>query len=236
MLLLVAAVLALGSETTAPAPWRRVEAGVEHLRLPEGETELLRFDLDLYQVNVVVPGAGQPRTAADIRAEQKAALAINGGFFDTDGRPLGLRIGDGKVILGLRRRVDWGVLLVRDGRAAIVHSRDYVPDARISAAVQVGPRILIEGQVPPLKPQSARRTAVAVDPSGRFLTIVVTRARASATGLGQLLARLGFHHALMFDGGPSTQLSASVGAFSLEVPGLYPVPDLLFVAPRARRP
>lgn len=238
MLLLVVAVLALGSETTAPAPapWRRVEPGVEHLRLPEDEAELLRFDLDLYQVNVVVPGAGQPRTAAAVRAEQKAALAINGGFFDTDGRPLGLRIGDGKVILGLRRRVDWGVLLVRDGRAAIVHSRDYVADAGISAAVQVGPRILIEGQVPPLKPQSARRTAVAVDPSGRFLTIVVTRARASATGLGELLARLGFHHAVMFDGGPSTQLSASVGTFSLEVPGLYPVPDLLFVAPRPRRP
>ena len=195
---------------------------------------MLRFDLDLYQVNVVVPGAGQPRTAAAVRAEQKAALAINGGFFDTDGRPLGLRIGDGKVILGLRRRVDWGVLLVRDGRAAIVHSRDYVADA---AYQRGGPG----RSAHPDRGTGAAAQATIGAPNrgrGRSLGAFSHHRRHPRPRLGDRLGERwrgsGFTTAVMFDGGPSTQLSASVGPFSLEVPGLYPVPDALFVVPRAR--
>ena len=53
-----------------------------------------------------------------------------------------------------------------------------------------------------------------------------------AGALARTLERLGFHRALMLDGGPSTQLSAQLGAFSLDIAGGYAVPDLLLIRSR----
>ena len=233
---LVATLILLSAGEPAPAPaaapWRRIAAGAEHLHLDDLDGEALRFDLGLFDVGIVVPGAAQPLTAAHVRLQQRAVLASNGGFFDTEGRSLGLRIAAGKTVIGLRPRVDWGVLVIRAGRAAIVHSREYQPAPDITAAIQVGPRVLVQGQVPGLKPQSSRRTAVGVDRDGKHLTVLATRSRVSASELGETLRRLGCENALLLDGGPSTQLSAAVGDLALELPGGYPVPDALFIVPR----
>src|SRR6185436_16652144 len=103
---------------------------------PDLDGELLRFDLRRVRASVVVPGPRRPLTAARARSEAGAdtLLAVNGGFFDTAGASLGLRIVAGKVAQGLRPRVDWGVLLLREGAAAIVHSREYAPDPALLGA------------------------------------------------------------------------------------------------------
>jgi hypothetical protein len=233
-LLVALAVAPDAAAPPAPAGWRAVAEGVDHLRLPELDAELVRFDLARFRVEVVVPGVARPLTATALRREEGAVLAVNGGFFDTDGRPLGLRISRGRRVVPLRKVVDWGVLLLRDGGADLVHSTAYPktgPDPAPNA-LQVGPRILIGGRPPRLKPQAARRTAVALDPGGRSLTFVVARRRIEAVALADALARLGFDRALMLDGGPSTQLSAEIGELRLEVGGGYPVPDGLVVRPR----
>jgi hypothetical protein len=216
----------------APAAWQPLGEGAHRLTLPEGEAQLFRFQLDRFRAEVVVTGVERPLTAAELRKEQRAVLAVNGGFFDEDGRPLGLRIARGRTIKGLRPRVDWGVLLLREGRASIVHSREYAADPVITGAIQVGPRILVDGQPTRLKPQTSRRTAVALDREGRSLTIVVTRRSIGADELAAALERLGYFQALLLDGGPSTQLSLELGKHSLEVFGGYPVPDGLVVLPR----
>jgi uncharacterized protein YigE (DUF2233 family) len=212
--------------------WQPLAEGAHRLSVPEGEAQLFRFQLSHFRADVVVTGAARPLTAADLRKEQRAALAVNGGFFDEDGRPLGLRIARGRTIIGLRSRVDWGVLLLRDGRASIVHSREYAADPAVTGAIQVGPRILVDGRPTRLKPQTSRRTAVALDRDGRSLTIVVTRRSIAADELAAVLERLGYFQALLLDGGPSTQLSLELGKTSLEVFGGYPVPDGLVVFPR----
>lgn len=214
--------------------WRALAAGAEHLRVDDDglRVELLRFDLAKYRPEIVVPGSERPRTAAALREETGAVAAINGGFFDPQWRSLGLRIATSKTIIGLRPRVDWGVLLVRGDRAQIVHSREFRADPAIEQAIQVGPRLLAGGQPLKLKPQSARRTAVALDRDGRTLTLVVTEGATEARRLAELLARLGFHAALMLDGGPSTQLSAALGDLRLDLRGGYPVPDALLVRRR----
>jgi uncharacterized protein YigE (DUF2233 family) len=222
-------VLAAPAAAQPKPAWRSVGRGIEHLSLAAFDADLVRFDLAHHRVDVLVPGARAPLTAVHARAQEGAIAAVNGGFFDTDGRPLGLRIAGGKTLLGLRPRVDWGVLEIRRDHARIVHSRAYAASPEILAAVQVGPRILVEKKVPTLKPQTARRTAVAVDADGRHLTIIVTRTRILAADLGRALAGLGFSDALMLDGGPSTQISLVAGGFNLDVPGGYPVPDLLVV-------
>jgi uncharacterized protein YigE (DUF2233 family) len=236
----LASVVALALTAVPPSPaspaWVPLAPGAEHLRIDPGPIELYRFDLEAFRADVAVPGAAKPATAAELRRQTGAVLVVNGGFFDTEGRPLGLRIADGRKVIGLRSVVDWGVLVLRPGRAAIVHSRDYATAAAaapaVSGAIQVGPRILIGGQVPGLKPQAARRTAVAIEADGRRLTVVVAHARVQAADLGRTLAGLGFKDALMLDGGPSTQLSAAIGGLTREIPGGYAVPDALVIRSR----
>jgi len=234
--MLALAGLAPAASSPSASAWTALAAGAEHLHIDDGDIDLFRFDLTRFRADVAVPGAGGPMTAAELRRDSGAALVVNGGFFDTDGRSLGLRIASGRQLIKLRAVVDWGVLIIRDGRADIVHSRDFAAAAAspppVTAAIQVGPRILVDGKPPPLKPQAARRTAVAVDQTGRFLTIVVARARMEAGALARTLERLGFQRALMLDGGPSTQLSAQLAGFTRDVAGGYAVPDLLLVRPR----
>lgn len=229
-----ALLIALGLATTGGPAWRTVAPGAEHLEIEEDglRVALLRFDLARFRPEVVVPGPEQPRTAAALREQAGAVAAVNGGFFDPQWRSLGMRIAAGKTLIGLRPRVDWGVLMVRGDRAQIVHSREFKPDPAIETALQVGPRLLADGQVLRLKPQSARRTAVALDRQGRSLTLVVTRTSTEAARLAELLLRLGFHSALMLDGGPSTQLSAAIGELRLDLTGGYGVPDGLVVRKR----
>lgn len=234
MLSAPAALLASLLAVAGPPTWQPAAPGAERLTIDEDgvEAELLRFDLERFRPEVVVLGADRPKTAGVLREELGAVAVVNGGFFDPSWRPLGLRIARGKTVIGLRPRVDWGVLLLRARRGRIVHSREFQPDAAIDDAIQVGPRLVLGGQALRLKPQTARRTAVALDREGRYLTLVVTRGSTSAQQLADVLARLGFDAALMLDGGPSTQLSAAVGEIKLEVRGGYAVPDALVLRPR----
>ena len=217
----------------AASTWQPVAPGIERLEI-SGQLLVFRFDLARYRAQVVVPGAEAPRTAAELREQHDAVLAVNGGFFDERGRPLGLRISRGRTLKPLRP-VDWGVLALSDGEARIVHTREYASHAAgrtVQEALQVGPRVLIAGQVPTLRPQRSRRTAVAVDAEGRTLTVALADRAMSAETMGQLLQKLGFRDALLLDGGPSTQLSFALGQQRLEYPGGYPVPDGLVVRAR----
>jgi uncharacterized protein YigE (DUF2233 family) len=223
----------------ADVAWEKLEPGVEHARARTHEeselvaagalVELYRFDLARFRPEVIISTA-RPfarQHAADVLHDTPDAVAVvNGGFFDDKGAPLGLRIARGKTIVPLRPHVDWGVLLMTGGRARIVHSSEFVAAPDIEAAIQVGPRILIDGVVPPLKPQAARRTAVALTKDGTSLTLVVAPSAVDAASLGARLAKLGFSSALLLDGGPSTQLALKI-AGERGVAGAYGVPDLL---------
>jgi exopolysaccharide biosynthesis protein len=102
-------------------------------------------------------------------------------------------------------------------------------------AIQVGPRLLVHGQPLRLKPQRARRTAVALERGGDALTLIVVDAPIDANDLAARLAEGGFESAILLDGGPSTQLALDVGNTHLDLPGGYAVPDLLLIVGRPRR-
>ena len=218
----------------AAGAWQRAAPGVETLAFEEdgAAVSLIRFDLQRFRPEVVMLGPDRTKTASQLRRDLSAVAAINGGFFDEDRRSLGLRIAGGKTAVPLRRVVEWGVLVLRPGRAAIVHSRDFKADARIEGAIQVGPRLIAGGQPLRLKPQAARRSAVAIDREGRTLTLVVSPAPIDAGRLAERLAGLGFYSALLLDGGASTQVSAAAGGFALDVSAVYGVPDALVIRSR----
>jgi len=231
---------------TAPAPaarpwvepgaaWRDLAPGARSAALMAGGAAVfvVQFDLDRFRADVVV-GEGSPpaaQTAADLRAARKAVAAVNGGFFDARRAPLGLRIAAGRTRVPLRANVDWGVLEIWDDHARIVHSRDFRPDPTMRGAIQVGPRLVVDGAPMKLKPQSARRTAVALDRDGHKLSIICVDRPVQADALAARLAAFGVDSALLLDGGPSTQLSLDISYAHIDVPGGYPVPDLLMIAP-----
>lgn len=229
----LAAVLTMGA-THAPR-WESVGPGIEHrfLDARDVQADLVRFDLERFNPTLEIPGAAGPLTAAGLAKSHNAVAAINGGFFDPQWRPLGLRVSQGHVRSPLRSRADWGVFFTRAGRARIVHTSEYEPHPADETAIQVGPRLLIDGAAVKLKPQVAYRSALAVGHEGRQLTLVSTAVPVDANALAHALERLGeFDSALLLDGGPSAQLFVQTGTFAIDRPGAYGVPDLLVMQPR----
>lgn len=217
------------------------ESGLAHIELqPKGwSTSICAVRCDLERIEVGLwlgaktPGQARLQTADALVTQPNMRVVINGGFFDREVQPLGLRVVGGETLHRLRR-ADWGVFSVRARRATIVHTRSYRarPDTRV--ALQVGPRLVVRGRALSLKAQSSRRSAVALDRSGRWVTFMVTPSSVAAQTLADELAAAGFENAMLLDGGPSTQMSVRAGDFELSVPGAYPVPDLLYMRARAR--
>lgn len=241
-LLLVGAMAAwLSACAVRPAGWRQAAPGLSYrtLRLPASDANgsavlhVLRVHPQHYRIALLTAGEGQTATVREMAERSGAVAAINGGFFDERFRPLGLRVSRGRQLHPLRR-ANWGVFLIRSGKAAIVHTRDYRP-AGVTEALQCGPRLVVNGQPTQLKPQSARRACIAIDRQGRILLAVSHGADVDATRLARLLCTpearggLGCRDALNLDGGPSAQLYASAGDLRLDLQGTWGVPDGLGV-------
>ena len=160
-----------------------------------------------------------------------AQVVVNGGYFDDKSQPIGLRIGDGKRAHAFYARANWGVFYIRDGVAAISHTRDYKPSPRTQQAMQCGPRLVVGGKTTDLKPQSGRRTGVGIDARGRVV-IAVSDGALTFQEWAQLWAdsdALGCRDALNLDGGGSTQMTVNSRSHPIAVRGAWPVPDAIVV-------
>ncbi len=158
--------------------WRQVAPGVAHraVMLPGGVgAEAFRIDLSQARIEVVDarPGGGRA-TARELRQRVPGAvLAVNGGFFDESGAPMGLVRTGGQETNPLRH-ADWGVFWVAGETAGIVHARAWRahPEAGATEAIQAGPRLVVDGQPMKLKPQVARRTVICVRRPGQVVLLV----------------------------------------------------------------
>lgn len=208
--------------------WRWIAPGVEWRRFsrPFG-AGILAVRTDPARLRVVT---GETRSAEGWLAATGALAAINGGFFDEDGRPLGWRVGGGRTFSPRLRR-DWGVFLVADGRAAIRHTRHTSPADAPDEAIQCGPRLVVAGRRVPLKPQRARRWGIGIQRDGR----VVLAVSAGPVWLEEWAAlwndRAGLDcvDALNLDGGGSTQLAIRIDRGTVTVAGSWAVPDAIVV-------
>ena len=207
------------------APWRTLGPGVFHatLRLPGGAfAEAVRVDLRRARLEVLdarAEGTGRAPVRA-LRKRSGAIAAVNGGFFDEAGAPMGLVVAGGRET---------------NSRTFRAH-----PPPKVEAALQAGPRLVVDGHPLKLKPQVARRTAICLR-SEQEVVLLVTEA-VEAEALARWLARgerdggLGCREALNLDGGPSSQLSIQTQTLRLEVPGGSAVPNALAVFERAQPP
>lgn len=242
-LLLLAAV-----EARAQEGWVSLVAGLEYQtmvwELPETgfgvELHALRVDPEVVRLKVLdARDLGVSRLTAKEMAERTGALAVlNGGYFDTSDRPVGLVIRNGEATSGLRRR-DWGILILDDVRAHIVHSRSYQRRKTFTFALQTGPRLVVRGRETTLKQTFARRSSVGLDRAGRILLVVALTMEPEATTtlaeLGAIMripaaeGGLGCVEALSLDGGGSTQIFINSGDSPIEIKGEWPVVTALGV-------
>lgn len=235
-----------------PPAWRSLAPGLDYRAHEENGTRfhLVRAHLDRIQVRVADARQPPERAVAtvDVLAhETKALVALNGTFFDESNRPLGLVVSEGRELNPLRDISWWAALIVRPAgsrpRAEILTTEQLrkLPKeqlTRLEAALQVGPRTVVDGRVVKLKNQTAARSAVCIISDDELILLATELAAVESNALAAFMARpaerggLACRHGLMFDGGPSTQLHVATPPLALDVPGGWGVPNALVLQQR----
>jgi uncharacterized protein YigE (DUF2233 family) len=236
-------ILLFSIETLAASEWRNLAPGIEYQDLdgnfltPWSHIHAFRIDLKKNKLSLVT-AADLSRTNASVDeyAEfTKALLTINGGFFDRNYRPLGLRIYNKRLKVPLKPISWWGIFYIKNHRPYLTSAKRFQPHSQIDFAIQSGPRLLINNRIPPLKPGRAERSALGITDDGQVIIVVTDNMPLSTTELAQLMKAfpLSCQHALNLDGGSSSQLRAQLNSFQLKVHGFSNVSDAIIVKARS---
>jgi uncharacterized protein YigE (DUF2233 family) len=149
------------------------------------------------------------RAVATALDREKNVAGVNGGYFDENFGPLGLRISDGKTVSPLvRSRLLTGVMVSSGSTIQIWRFGEFAKSTRAAMAIQSGPFLIDRARVVVgLDPKrEARRTFVAVTSANQIMlgfSTDISLARLSsvlAGGVGELKIQ----RALNLDGGSSS--------------------------------
>ena len=223
------------------AAWRSLAPGIDYLKINAitfsrwSHIHVFRINPQLNQLDLVMAtdlGKNQA-SIKDFAEKSHALIAVNGGFFDQQGKPLGLRIRHSQQRHPLKPISWWGVFYVKNQKPQIVAGTNKVP-ADVEFAVQAGPRLIINDKIPRLKPGYAERTALGVDTAGNILLVITENTPMTTTELAERMHTqpIKCTQALNLDGGSSTQLYAELHGFNLFEPGFANISDSLVVTAR----
>lgn len=227
----------------APTKWQTLAPGLEYTRinslpgLPNGNLHAFRIDLQHYRLALAFSQdyGNNTNTVAGLVRAHHAIAGVNGGFFSTELKPIGLRISEGKQRTPLKNTSWWGVFFIKNKQAYIVAQNVYKSDDNIKFAVQSGPRLLINGIIPNLKPGTADRTALGITKNGRVILLASENLPITTLQLAQIMQSstaeggLDCVNAINLDGGSSTQLYAKINQFILDVPGYSSITDAVLI-------
>lgn len=217
----------LFASNAAQYTWKTLTPGLSYARagiknnVAEGYVHL--FEIDPKRVSLKIVTAKElGLDAADAKVMQMrtgARLVVNGGFFDENGRSIGLLINNGNVINPIHRTSWWSIFMMKDGRPQIVLPKEFKATPDISVAIQAGPRLIVNGEVVKgLKDDHASRSAIGVTAEGKVVITVTEKAAPTNAELGEFLRGLGLIDAMALDGGTSSQLYAKMKGFELVLP------------------
>lgn len=245
--------LLLASLITCPADWQ-VIASREMGALPKGatvrESELdhsgttarltaVLFSSKSYALRVVDSSSpGQTKLASSL-ADSGCVAGVNGGYFHSDFRPVGLVIADGKEIHPFEKaKLLAGVLTWNGSRMEIVRSSKFSRSADIRQAIQCGPMLVEEGHPTAglNSERAARRTIIATDGRGHWAMIYLTSVTlADAARILTTPAALGDwtpSSALNLDGGSSSGLWAAASPEAVSLAEFGHVRNYIGIVPR----
>lgn len=219
-----------------PAPGIEYQDIGSNLLNPWSHIHVFRIDLKENQFDLVLAhNLKKPYASVDEFSQHSQALiTLNGGFFDKNHHPLGLRIGHQQLQNPLKRISWWGVFYIKNQIPRVTSIQQFKQDKQIDFALQSGPRLLVDGNIPSLKPGLAERSALGIDAFNHVIVLVTENHPMTTTELAQLMksAPLDCQYALNLDGGSSSQLNANIGLFQIHVPGFANVSDAIIIKPR----
>ena len=246
-------ILSVALAVSARAEWKILStqsqpglAGLEHRHVVVEDTatdqrvtvDVAVFSAKSTALRVIDNPDGQ--SLAELMKREKYACGVNGGYFDTDFKPIGLRVADGTTFSPLRRaRLITGILLQSQRGIDVVRAGEFSHARNIVAAVQSGP-FLVEAnkRISGLNgSQAARRTFAAIAVSNRAFVGVCSEV--SLAELANILATTPIaadsktRRAMNLDGGSSSAfwfVREDGSAFSIS--GLKPVRDFVAVVPK----
>lgn len=213
--------------------WQDFKPGLSYKKLSvqlgdkAADLHVFRVNPAKFSIKPVFNGSSN-RTAKQMLDKTGALAVINANFFDTNGRVLGYVRQDKKLLHPKKNVSWWSILCIKKNRARIIHTAEH-REGMCDQAVQAGPRLLVNGKTPPLKNETSRKTAVAVNKRGEVF-LVVSRQAVPVQKLAAYLAApegeggLDCLHALNLDGGSSSQVYAKIGEFELDVANYIKVP------------
>lgn len=217
-------------------------AGVQHRHIVlQNSAESAIIDLAFFPAKSatlrVIDNPGGSENLADVMRRENFIAGVNGGYFDTEFRPLGLRVIDGTTRSPLiRSRLLTGVLCASSRGIEIARLGEFSQKKKCQSAVECGP-FLIDGGMPVRgldHSRRARRTFVAVTRSGAA-TLGVSNDLSLASLASALAALPDFKvwRGLNLDGGSSSAFwfRRSNGA-PFAIPEEKTVRDFVGVAPR----
>jgi len=245
--------LFLATVASAHAEWNVLSVeqdagrtGIEHRHVVVEDTGLgQRADVDVVifsakscALRVIDNPEGESLSA--IMKQEKCICGVNGGYFDTEFKPIGLRVDDGRTLSPLRRaRLITGILLEWNRRIDVIRVSEMSTTKKIVAAVQAGP-FLVEGgkAIRGLNDsQQARRTFAAIAANDRGLLGVCSHV--SLAELANILATVPvggnskIRRAMNLDGGSSSAFwFARENGSVFSMPGQKPVRDFVGVVPK----
>lgn len=230
------------SASALTSKWKHLQPGLEYIDLqasrlqPWSHIHVFRIDPHLYQFQLSLARSIGKEHASVMQLAKKnhALLAFNGGFFDEHYKPLGLRISSGKQLNPKKRISWWGVFAIRHNKAFIANPRQRLRKGYTDFALQSGPRLIIQGKIPSLKPGRAQRTAMGIDHRGKIIVLVTEKHSMGLEELAQQMQKkpLQCKNALNLDGGSSTQLMLNTPLLKLNVHGFSNVSDIVTVQAR----
>ncbi|HEX4707991.1 MAG TPA: phosphodiester glycosidase family protein [Candidatus Udaeobacter sp.] len=233
----------------AHAQWKVVSvqsepgrAGAEHRHLVfENAANGQRADVDVAifsskSCTLRVMDNPEGERLASVVKRDGYVCGVNGGYFDENFKPIGLRVVNGESVAPLQRaRLITGVLLASSRGVQIVRARDFSQRQKLGAAIQCGPFLVDSSQpVRGLNDSApARRTFAATGRSDRAL--VGVSSEVSLANLAKILAAadLNMQRAMNLDGGSSTAFwFARENGSAFSIPEYKSVRDFVAVVPK----
>jgi hypothetical protein len=160
-------------------------AGVQHRHIVlQNSAESAIINLAFFPTNSaslrVIDNPGGSENLANIMRRENFIAGVNGGYFDTEFKPLGLRVIEGRMHSPLiRARLLTGVLCASSRGIEIVRLGEFSQKKKCEAAIECGP-LLIDGGMPVRGLDHSRRA--------RRTFVAVTRAGAAALGVSNDLS------------------------------------------------
>jgi hypothetical protein len=247
------AVSLLAITASAQAEWKVLStesksglAGIEHRHVvvedaPAGhraDFDVAIFSAKSCALRIIDNPEGESLSA--MMKLEKCLCGVNGGYFDTEFKPIGLRISDDRNFSPLRRaRLITGILLQSHRGIDVIRVSEFSHTKKIVAAIQAGP-FLVEGSknIRGLNDsQLARRTFAGIASNNRGLLGVCSGI--SLAELAKILATVSFdadckvRRAMNLDGGSSSAFwFARENGSAFSIPGQKPVRDFVGIVAR----